>query len=34
MKNDLATRKQDKFIDKVKSDIEANQMIDLDEKLN
>ncbi|ELS04723.1 hypothetical protein Xen7305DRAFT_00044590 [Xenococcus sp. PCC 7305] len=34
MKHDLATGKLDKFIDKVESDIEANQVKYLDQKLN
>ena len=34
MKNDLATGKLDKFIGKVESDIEANQVRDLDEVID
>ena len=34
MKKDLATGKLDKFISKVESDIEANQVRDLDEVIN
>jgi len=34
MKDDFATGKLDKFISKVKSDIEANQVRDLDEVIN
>ena len=34
MKDDFATGKLDKFISKVESDIEANQVRDLDEVIN
>ncbi len=34
MKKDLATGKLDKFISKVESDIEANQVRDLDEVID